>query len=533
MSCWYDPIFGPNPCFGAPTAYGTLGYGWPAIAQVKTDPVPDQPVEESEPLKRNTFVHYGGGCGLPSPVPVPPLTDTTMRMMSCHSTLAFLFANIVKPITAGPFTVEVNPVIVESMKVRGEELDKRKRMIEDAFRPTIVKAAVRSACRSLQYGRWTQEVIFDLRDGFIVPRAFKSFLPWEVLLMQDEYRNFAGVRYAGGGENNERDARYLYHHVNDPELDPIFGYSRHANVLPEWWGKLQRALQIASLGDKATKIVPVVKGPSGQQLKADGTKTSGLDVAKGIAAALARREPVYMQQFILDDDDLDPNHPELAKFTAFDIDTLDLGDQGPAIEALLKVVTYDDVSMSRGWHQPERASMEGSNGTKAEAGVHKAGSIEDSESVQSDIFDSLNSQPVDQTLVANFGPGAKGSVFLKPGQLQDPDKQFKQEFVKTLAANTITAQEVFANANVRANMMQTEIIVRPEDEAQKILQESQAKQAAADKAKADALKAATQQQPDNGGVPVRIAASGNGNGHSGWSELTRLARAFDDLGRDE
>jgi hypothetical protein len=504
MSVFYDPIFGGG--FGNGFGFGPAVPGM--IANVSDAPADDGAVKASEPLKRNNFSVYGGGCGVPSRVPRPPLTYNTMRMMSMHSMLAFIFANIVKPITAAPYTVEVNPALIESGTVGGEELDKRKKMIEAAFKPHV-KGAIRAACRAIQFGHWDQEVVYDAKDGFLAPARFKSFLPWEVQLQQDPYRDFAGLKYG----SEFRDARYVYHHVNDPELDPIFGYSRHANVLPEWWDKLQHALMISSLGDKATKIVPIVKGPTGKQANADGTTSSGLEVAKKIAAALANREAVFMPQYIFDDSDIDPNKPEMAKFTAFDIDTVELDDSGPAMEALLSMITYDDVSMSRGWHQPERASMEGSHGTKAEAGVHKVGGIEDAESVCGDAYDSLNRGPLDQTLVANFGPGAEGSVYLKPAQLQDADKAFKQDFIKTLATTQETAPLVLDQVELRDNLEGAELTLKSEEDAAKATADREAKKAAADKAKADALKQQQQQPPANGGVPVKIAASANGNGH--------------------
>jgi hypothetical protein len=140
--------------------------------------------------------------------------------------------------------------------------------------------------------------------------------------------------------------------------------------------------------------------------------------------------------------------------------------------------------------------------------VHKVGGIEDAESVCGDAYDSLNRGPVDQTLVANFGPGAEGSVYLKPAQLQDADKAFKQDFIKTLATMQETAPLVLDQVELRDNLEGAELTLKSEEDAAKATADREAKKAAADKAKADALKQQQQQPPANG-LP-RIAASANG-----------------------
>ena len=435
--------------FGGYNGFG--GAAWQVAQQVEA-PVTDKPVKPNEPVKRQNWLHginYGGVGSLgtfPGYVAPPPMNDATARVMSMHSTLAFVFANIVQPIAAAGYTVEINQDIVG--KVGQDELDKRKKVIEAAFKP-LIHPGIRAACRALQYGRWTQQVIFDRVDGFTVPVQIRSFLPWEVQLMRDPYGVFAGVRYMGAG--NDIDARYLYHHVNCPELDPIFGFTRHWNVREEWWQKFQNAIQLAKLAQKASSIVPIVKGPQGTQTDADGKSITGQKIAENLAAALGRGEPVYMPQYIIDDDAMvDARNPDLAKFTAFDIDTVDLGEQGAAMSALHAQMTYEDVCFSRGWHQPERASMEGSHGTKAEAGVHKAGGIEDAESVMGDAFDSLNAGPVNQTLVTNWGPGAKGSIFIKPQQLQDASQVFKQQAAIAILTDPNTGPDAQLELDGRA-----------------------------------------------------------------------------------
>jgi len=507
---WYNPL--------------TWGYGWINAAATVDQPAPQSPVKqgESDPLKRTPYYFGAGGVGVlgqfPPYVDAPPLTDNTMRAMSMHSTLAFLFANIVKPISASTYTVEVNPAMAEKPGM-AEKLEKRKKYIEAAFKP-ITMGAIRSACRALQFGRWTQESIFDRVDGFTVPVRFKSFLPWEVQLLRDPYNDFAGVRYQG----TERDARYIYHHVNDPEMDPIFGYSRHGNVLPEWWHKLQDAVELSRLSKKAASIVPIVKGPSGKRPDVDGSMKDGLTICKGIAAALSRGEPVYMPQYLFEEEGINPSNADITKFTAFDIDTVDLGEQGPAMMALLEKMAYEDVSFSRGWHQPERASMEGQHGTKAEAGVHKAGSTEDSETVFRDIIDSFNRGPLDQTLIANDGPEAKGSIFFKAAQLQDPDKAFKQDLLKAGITNANAAPEILASIDQRKLMDEAELPLKSEEDADAALEEIQQKNEAQQQQKLEAMRRANGNGSPNGKKPA-IAASADGR----YTALaSRLARYLDD-----
>lgn len=511
------------------SSFGWFGGHIAAVAA----PAPQEPVKAAQPLDRPMGL-VGGGAGigfynsLPGYVNAPPMTDNTMRAMSMHSTLAFIYANIVNPIPAASYTVEVSPDAIG--RVSGAELEKRKKLIESAFRPAVAMPAIRTACRALQYGRWTQEAIYEIRDGFTVPVRFKTLRPWEGLqLFRDAKNDFAGAQFQG----QYRDARYLYHHVNCPELDDVFGWSRHQNVILEWWQKLQNAVQKGKLARKASSIVPIVKGPSGQQIDDKGNKVSGLQICKNIAAALAAAEPVFMQQFIFEDEELNAqSSPDLMKFTAFDIDTVDLGDQGPALMALLADDAYEDVSMSRGWHQPERSSMEGTHGTKAEAGVHKAGGIEDSEGVFFDAVESLNNGPVKWTLLTNFGEDAVGSVYLKAAPLQDADKQFKQTLIGDLATNQITSQKVIEQIDVRGALQQSEVPLLTEDEIAK--NRVEAAKATADTAQANAgangVSAGNNatnanQKPANGNGRVKLDADAT-------DTLARLA-SYMSLGSDE
>jgi hypothetical protein len=91
--------------------------------------------------------------------------------------------------------------------------------------------------------------------------------------------------------------------------------------------------------------------------------------------------------------------------------------------------------MVRGMLQPERSILEGTFGTKADAGSHGDLSLLIAVELVEWVVAEINRLFVNPLLVTNFGPDARGSVYIKPAPIVDEDR----EFVRALMAGVLQA----------------------------------------------------------------------------------------------
>jgi hypothetical protein len=103
---------------------------------------------------------------------------------------------------------------------------------------------------------------------------------------------------------------------------------------------------------------------------------------------------------------------------------------------------YLDSLKSRAVGIPERASLEGQFGTKAEAEAHADFAINNIERFHRNIVSLLNKQSVNVLLELNNGPGYKDKVRLQSAPLSDSKKAFlKQLYMSHIATEAGQAEE--------------------------------------------------------------------------------------------
>jgi hypothetical protein len=384
-----------------------------------------------------------------------------------------------------------------------------------------------AALECLHFGYWLQEMDWQERDGRIAP-CFSSFLPGEATLYRDRYKRFAGFKV----NEEERDARYAFLAVNEPHLDPIFGYSRNENCREEWWRARQSNLNADRVENKASGIQMMIGLPMGQSFVDDkGNAIMGKAVGQAIMDAAVQGNSFQVPLTPFRKDDIVRN-PELAKIAAVTVQPFDWKDNAPSLLAHLARLARTDRDIVRGWHRPEREGMEGEHGTKAEAGTHGAIGTTDSELVAAMILRQYSVQVGNRWLVTNKGPKAVGRLRVVQAPLSDPQQAFLQEYTQTLAQDAATGPDLRAHTDLRALLDRVEIPMASEDDAAKAMADAAAQKAETDKQKADALQQT--QQPgsnSNQNVPVKIAASANGNGHK--MGAVELFNRVLELGRDE
>lgn len=422
-----------------PGTFWLGGYGWwgdPATAEVSAGKA-DAPVKPQKLLKRQQW--YGGTADLwrqASRNNAPPGNYATYGLMAKHPTIAKAYGIIIHAILAGTRQLKIRTKSGDSRPFRpggpvGEGVsvapeDKKAQLLYDSFKPHW--SYLLSSCgRSLQYGHSLMQMEWDRRKGATVISRFRRWRPGEVTLLTDEQTgDFAGFRY----NQQDRDTRYAFNCVNQSDLDPLFGFANSENCREEWWEKVKAKIQGAALDIRATSIVPIVKGPAGDE---------GQQGAKNIAAALSRGEPVYMAQYPWDEEDMNPSiNPDAAKYTAYDVDTVDLGDTGPAQDAILQKLGYLDVEMLAGWYLAPLQAAESKFGTRAQASVHADANTTYSELVHGSFLEQINAGPVRVHNRTNYGEDEVDRYFWEPDPLADPQQSFLQDYVKALATNPVS-----------------------------------------------------------------------------------------------
>jgi hypothetical protein len=106
---------------------------------------------------------------------------------------------------------------------------------------------------------------------------------------------------------------------------------------------------------------------------------------------------------------------------------------------LLAALAYLDKLMFRGWLRPERAGLESTHGTRADAAVHTDTGLLDSELIDLDFAAAVNRQLINPLLVANFGHAARDAVTIEPNPMSDDSAQTNRAIVQSLLSGPASA----------------------------------------------------------------------------------------------
>lgn len=497
--------------------YGGFGFGFGRPAVTDDQPLPEEAKAQSqEPIDRasNTLSPYGGVYGSWGAFPgfdlAPPPSLWVWWQMRQYPTIVLAHTITTAPALASPLTVEIaddqgNPELAAERKMQGQK----------ALLPGLMDAFPASM-EALHFGCWLQEVIWEQGvDGTLDPVRFNSLLPGEAVLHQDHTRKFTGYQVG----KDFRDARYGFLAVNEPHIDPIFGYSRNQNCREEWWRIRQSNLNADKMEKKAAGIQMMLGLPIGKTF----TDKNGVPLMPDAVAQTIINAAVQGQVFTVPlwpfDKDAIMARPELAKVSAVTAQAFDWGDIGPAVMAHLHRIERLNTDIIRAWHRPEREATEGHHGTKAEAQAHGQVGITDSERVGNQFIRQFNQQITDRWLVTNFGPKAKGTLVVQMAPLSDPQQQYLQEVTKSLIVDTATGPDLQANVDNRALLDATGVPMVSKEEADKaIAEQQQQKQANAQQMQASSGNAEPPMsgngKPKQNGDRLKLDASGAKAVHS-------------------
>lgn len=500
---------GPNYFGGYVVGSGMgLGYGAPALAIIDAygEPVADtKPAKAIDPVDRSW---WNGGLaaqgGYPGFSKAPPLTIPILWQMSLYSIINFAYSLVTRPILSGKQFLEI-------ADNRGDESDESeaKKMLDLANKQVLpfIESVMAQQLQCLNFGWWLSEVVWDrTSDGYTYPCEANPVLPGEATIYRDKYRKFAGFQIA----NEFRDLRYALLTTNNPWIDPIFGQSRNAYCVEEWWRVRQSQLNADSIEKKASGIQMGLGVAMGQSFTDEnGNPIVSKEMAQTLVNTAAQGgcfvyplTPFPLKNCM--------QNPALMDIPSVKVTQYDWGNNGPMMDAQQKRVDALNMQIMQAWCRPTREAMEGSSGTKAEAGVHGQIGITDSEWVAELILGQIAKQILDRWAVTNFGKDAAGILVCKQAQLSDPQQQFYQAIYTALATGATPDPELVAQINSRKLGEKVEMPLRTQEETDKKIQDAEAKKQVADEQQQQMAMLSAKTQPAANGKPTK---NGNGAAH--------------------
>ena len=336
----------------------------------------------------------------------------TYRRMRSNPTIALARFVATAPVRSADWSFEVEDGVP----------DERLEFVKTAIDP-LRSRLVRDMLFALDYGFQAFEKVWTVRDGRLVYERIKPLAPdsdatgSRTEIMVDEHGQFAGIRQ--GKVMLDAKAQKVMLFTHDEEAGDLYGRSRHENVREKaWWPWDQTMERTGKYVTKVSGAIPIVRYPEGDGKNVDGSAKSNFDLAKELLAALGKLHGVAMPKALAPwAEDLARGGFSIDDLSAWSIDFLESkGQHGGDLTDLMR---YFDSLMMRGWLVPERAAIEGQQGTKAEAAVHGDIVLAGGELLLEDVQGVINRQVVDPLLVVNFGEQARGTVKMMPAPLID------------------------------------------------------------------------------------------------------------------
>ena len=344
------------------------------------------------------------------------------RELAKDPTIALAKGILVSGVLAGSWSVEADKGVSED----------RVEFIKDLLIPMrefIMRSAVSYGRVNFGWQGW--EKVFGVVDGKLSLTKLKPLLHDMTIILIDEQGNFAGYK-----QQNMQTAIPVFlpvekclHIAFDVEGANLYGKPLLENV---------RATQ-ASWSDcdagakrydkKLAGSHFVVHYPPGTS-QVDGEAVENSEIAKQLLNALessgSMAMPSTTAQYVQELNDLN-----VAKLYQWEVTIL--SDAKAKQPTFLKRLQYLDTLKVRGLILPERTILEGTHGTKADAGEHIGIAMTGMTLLDQAITREINTQVVDQLLELNFGAAAIGTVRLVAAPLIDTEALFLRELYLELA----------------------------------------------------------------------------------------------------
>lgn len=358
--------------------------------------------------------------------PLPGLFHV-YRWMLAHPTIALARMTVVAPIIAGKrIYCKTDDAPSEAMEVIEEHLERNWLYI------------LIDLLRAIDFGFAAQELVWGTdRNGYRLPRLYKSLLPDLTTMRVDEHGELVGIK-----NSVDLDDPYYLLFTYDREGSNFYGRSRLENCRRTWMNWLADEDQLYRLEQKAAGILPEVGFPPDNETPATPSD-SNYQRALNLANSLSQGRGVVHENFTgASVDDL-IRAPDLAGRSWYTIKLHDMGNTGPSQMALIESLRYKDALLVRGYLRPERMVIEASrSGSRADSETHANAADADIDMIHTMICDAVNRGVINPILEQNFGAKARDSVYVKPREMVDEAKLLDQKMLEAVMMNGEALYEV-------------------------------------------------------------------------------------------
>ncbi len=392
----------------------------------RTGPQSGQTTEADLVAALNAAGSAGGCLSLPGGLTktwksAPSGNLTTYREMLKNPTVALALAAAKAPVKAAKWAVVADKGVPEEAK----------RLVEDYCLP-LRPAVLRDGLRAMEYGWQPFEIVWGLPTearGRIVPAKLKPLLPDITEIITDGTTGaFDGLKNTGA-TLNPIDS-FVVH--LDGEGGDMHGRSRLENIREKaWWPWEESLARLQQYVVKAAGIIPRIQYPKGTTWGPNGQEIDNQTIALGMLAAMQRGGgvvvPIELASWA---EGLMAKGVDPSKITSWQVDFIEARNlHGTELKENLDKF---EALICRGLLTPERAIIEGQNGTKAEAETHGDVAISVAQDVLDDVICLFNWHLVDKVLTLNYGPEAAGTVRVEAAPIVDDQAAMLREIVRTV-----------------------------------------------------------------------------------------------------
>jgi hypothetical protein len=402
----------------------------------------------SNPPRNSSFAGFSTA-GVPGFNPPDPGTFAVYRRISAHLTVALAMSIVTSPIVANSWGWS------KRKNTPAHWLDFAKEILEP-MRTTLLTDSL----RALAFGFAAFEKIWETDGRRIVLKKLKPLLPEITQILSDRHGNFVGLRNQPPGDP-PRDLKgpkaFLY--TYDGEFGNFYGRSRHENIREVWSQALQTVERMAQYHKKIAGVIAQLHYPEGTSRDAAGVERSNDLIAQQILEAVAMGKSVRFPNLFASIDD-PTTAADLAGKSQWVLSQFDPGgkDYSPG---LLNALAYYDRLLFRGWLRPERVGLESSTGTRADAEQHSETSVLDSELIDRNFAAAFNAGVVDDLLTINFGPSARGAVWIEPSPISDIKSQAAQAVLVAMLRNAHAGPVAAQSVDIPALLQDLDLPSRP------------------------------------------------------------------------
>jgi hypothetical protein len=376
----------------------------------------------------NGGIAYGSGQMSGFPL-VPPGNYNTYELMSSNPTLVLVRSIVGAPIRRNTWT----------WLKKKETPQQWLNFCHDTCN-RLRTQYVRDALRSLEYEMAAFEIIWARANGMTVIDRLKVLADYpRTKILTDDGGNITGLENKGYNRNwNDSTPTVLKPpnfvlYRNDPTVKFFYGQSRYEGCRVDWSNSTAVSDKLAKYLGKIAGIVLQCHYPDGNGLDASGASRPNFwlaedllyNVGEGRSVAL----PNKFASFLSGDSNLVTSaNLEKALASAGKSDwVLSAFDPGGTdySNGFLATLAYYDKRMFRGFGRAERTGLEATSGGigQSDAGTHSDTGLLDSELIDDDLAIEFSQQAIDAVLVQNYGPNAKGAVWVEPAPLNDTTVQ--------------------------------------------------------------------------------------------------------------